>query len=308
MDFLKSLENIRGDFLTDINLFITKLGEEVFLMAILCLVFWCINKKLGYGLAFSFLISGIIVNVLKIVFKIPRPFLRYKELTPVKDALGHATGYSFPSGHSQASSSIFSYLSIYFAKRGYALSLFLLGIPFIVAFSRMYLGVHTAYDVSIGFFIAFVISLILNHLWDSYSLDKSHYRRIYIIFTIISFSVIIFAAYQNIYEDVSFKNASDLIKVGASSFGFINGWYLEVTKINFLEKGVSLPWQIIKYICGLFSLIILKFSSEFIFDNLFGETSILSVTIPYFLMTLYIVGIYPIIIKKFFTSPYIYQK
>ncbi len=307
MELVRLLEGIRWDFFTTINLIFSVLGEELVVIAILCLIYWCYNKKLGYQLAFSWLISGVIVNVAKLFIKIPRPFVTDKTLNPVEKALGHATGYSFPSGHTQSATSIYGTLSIFFGKR-VKLFGYLFIIPIIcVAFSRMYLGVHTPYDVLAGFVIGLAVVLVLNYLYTNYCLDSSHYGIILLIFTIISFGVMIFAAYEMTYTNVEVANYSDCFKVGASSLGFIFGWYIESTKIKFHEQGTYIGFQILKYICGMIGLVIIKLGLSFLCKQLPEDYLVLTFIIPYFFTTLWITGIYPIFIKKFFTWSFGYR-
>ncbi len=306
MELVRLLEEIRWDFFTDLNLIFSVLGEELVVIAILCLIYWCYNKKLGYQLAFSWLISGVIVNVSKLLIKIPRPFIADKTLNPVEGALGHATGFSFPSGHTQSATSIYGTLSIYFGKR-YKLFGFLFIIPIIcIAFSRMYLGVHTPYDVLAGFAVGLIVTLALNYLYTNYCLDSSHYGLILLAITIVSFAVMIFAAYEMIYVKVEIENYSDCFKVAASSLGFIFGWYIETTKIKFHEN-TYIGFQILKYICGIIGVIIIKLGLSFLCKQLPEEYIVLTFILPYFFTTFWITGIYPIFIKKFFTFSFGYR-
>lgn len=306
MELLQLLEHIRSDLFTTINLLWTMLGEETILFAIVCLVYWCINKKLAYGITFSFLISGIVINALKLITAVPRPFIKYNT-TPIEAALDKATGYSFPSGHTQGATSVYGFLGINSIKKGYKTGILFFLPILLVMFSRMYLGVHTIYDVLGGFIITLIICLFMSSLWNNYSLYDGHYRIILIVFTIISFGIIILGAYQNIYENTSFKNASDAFKMGSSMFGFIVGWYYESTAVGFIEKGTDLKGQFLKFTIGILLLISIKYLFKYILLFFFGEYSVIVSTIPYFLSTLFIFGIYPIVIKKFFTSPYLYK-
>lgn len=308
MEFLKLLESIREEAFTIINLGVTKLGEETVIFAILCLVYWCINKKLGYQISFSYLIAGFFINVLKIIIQIPRPFVKDPGFTPVDGALKHATGFSFPSGHTQAATSVYGTLSLYFNKKNILISI-LLYIPILlVAFSRMYLGVHTPYDILAGFAIAILINILINYFFTNYLLDTSHYRIVLLIVTIFAFGLMLLGAYQMAYQSVPFNDGSDCFKVGSAILGFIIGWYIEVTKVNFREHATSLSGQIQKYLCGIIVVVALNKGTQYLLALFLSEKNLILYTVPYFLTTLWITGIYPIFIKKFFTSPYHFKQ
>ena len=61
MSFLVLLESIRTPVLTAIMSAITWLGHELLPIAIICIFYWCINKKLAYKAGFSFFFSGLTV-------------------------------------------------------------------------------------------------------------------------------------------------------------------------------------------------------------------------------------------------------
>ena len=92
------------------------------------------------------LFFGTVLNqFLKLLCRVPRPWVLDPEFTIVESARADATGYSFPSGHTQNSVGTFGVLG-QCARRTWVR--ILCGILMIlVPFSRMYLGVHTPADV-----------------------------------------------------------------------------------------------------------------------------------------------------------------
>ena len=307
MELLKLLESIRGDALTFINLIFSKLGEELIIFAVLCLIYWCIDKRLGYRIAFSYLVSGFIVNSLKIIIKVPRPFIKDTSFTPVEKALEHATGYSFPSGHTQSATSVYGTISMYLGKRSILLGI-LFFIPILaVGFSRMYLGVHTPWDVMAGFAIGLLVTIVISYLFDNYWLDPTHYRIILVVVTIAGFALMLLGAYEMAYENVAPVNGLDCFKIGSAMLGFIFGWYIEITQVKFVERGISVKGQIIKYICGMIGVALCYKGTEFVLLLFMSENNLIVNVIPYFLTTFWVTGIYPVIIKKVFTSPFNYR-
>ena len=96
MKFLYFLESIRNPFLDKLFSVITMLGEETVFLAIAIIVFWCFSKRQGYYfMTVGFF--GILCNqFLKLICRIPRPWVRDPNFTIVEAARAEATGYSFP--------------------------------------------------------------------------------------------------------------------------------------------------------------------------------------------------------------------
>ncbi len=101
MDILYALEELRtplGDGLFSI---LTYLGDQTVCIAAVLLLLWCFDKQKGYCL-FLIATTGTAVNqLLKAIFLIPRPWVKDPAFTIVESAREAATGYSFPSGHTQ---------------------------------------------------------------------------------------------------------------------------------------------------------------------------------------------------------------
>ncbi len=102
--------------------------------------FWCSNKSLAYKLDFLIFVRSCYQG-LKITFRIPRPWILDFSFEPVKSAVPGATGYSFPSGHTQSGTAFFTTLAFQCRRTG--LRLLCIFAFFLIGFSRMYLGVHT---------------------------------------------------------------------------------------------------------------------------------------------------------------------
>lgn len=152
MEFLRLLESIRIPALNVFFSGITYCGDEIAFMVTAFALFWCVNKRTGY---YAFLVGlfGTVGNQwLKIACRIPRPWVLDPNFTIVESARAAATGYSFPSGHTQNAVSTFGAMALRTERkwvRGVCIALIVL-----VPFSRMYLGVHTPLDVGVAFLMA----------------------------------------------------------------------------------------------------------------------------------------------------------
>jgi len=164
MELLKAIEGIRSPVLDFLVGLITRLGEEELIIVVICIAYWCINKMFAYKTGMIFFLSGLTVQGMKIGFRIPRPWVLDPTFNPVESAMVRATGYSFPSGHTQAGASLFGSLGAQF-KQVY-LKVIFFAIVFLIGFSRMYLGVHTLMDVAVSIALTLVIVFITYKLFS----------------------------------------------------------------------------------------------------------------------------------------------
>ena len=117
IEITEFLSNISNPLLAAIFEWITILAEKYFIVAIACLIYWCIDKKKGERLVFL-ICGGLGINsIFKNIFRVSRPF---DVSDKVKVIRGHtATGYSFPSGHTQNAAVVSGGLMKYTSKNIY---------------------------------------------------------------------------------------------------------------------------------------------------------------------------------------------
>ena len=102
MEFLKMLEGLRFPALTGFMSAVTYLGDELCFMALALLVFWCVDKRRGYYVMTVGFLGTMANQFMKLWFRVPRPWVLDENFTILESAREAATGYSFPSGHSQS--------------------------------------------------------------------------------------------------------------------------------------------------------------------------------------------------------------
>ena len=159
MEFLRFLESIRTPVGDALMSFITLFGEETLFIVLALVFFWCIDKRRGYYLLFTCFTGTICIQFLKMTFRIPRPWVLDPNFTIVESAREAATGYSFPSGHTQCAAGLWGGIARSAKKRAVQIGGAVLVL--LVALSRMYLGVHTPLDVfvSLGIALVFIFGL-----------------------------------------------------------------------------------------------------------------------------------------------------
>ena len=128
-----------GELMTSFMILVTNLA--MIGSAVLCvIIFWTVDKVLGYWLI-SNTVSGLFINnVIKLTACVYRPWIRWPQLDPPERAIKSATGYSFPSGHTQVASSFFGTCSLSMWKKNNAVSAFCVAVILLTAFSRNFLG------------------------------------------------------------------------------------------------------------------------------------------------------------------------
>ncbi|MGB4388140.1 MAG: phosphatase PAP2 family protein [Caldicoprobacterales bacterium] len=221
---------------------VTMLGEVVFFTLVVAILYWCIDKDWGFRLGFAYLFSGLANTWIKEICRVPRPF-ELLDIDPMR--VETAGGYSFPSGHTQQASSLLIVLMEAIKKKWFYILASLLII--LVAFSRIYLGVHWAFDVVGGIIIALLCVLLSNWL---YSLSKAKKTPEIMGIMIIPLLVGLFI----------FKT-STYYTVGGTLTGLFIGYILDTRFIKYKSGGPLLK-QLAKCLIGIVGLLIIKLLIE----------------------------------------------
>ena len=162
MEFLYMLEKIRIPGLNEFMLAITTLGEEKALLVVALIVFWCVDKRKGYYVLTVGLLGTVFNQFMKLLFRVPRPWIRDPNFTILEQAREGAGGFSFPSGHTQSAVGLFGSLAVTTKRRWLCLLSIVLAV--LVGFSRMYVGVHTPADVLVGALQSVLLLALLHPL------------------------------------------------------------------------------------------------------------------------------------------------
>lgn len=147
------LQQLSSPALDRVMAFFTSLGTDYFYMALLPLVYWCVDRRRGHELAYLFLVSMWLNGLLKDVFNMPRP-------SAAEGVRQLAREYSngFPSGHAQGSMTLYGYLFAAYRVRWLRwLCVFLIAM---ITLSRPYLGMHYLGDILGGLAIGLVLVLV----------------------------------------------------------------------------------------------------------------------------------------------------
>lgn len=302
MSFLRFLEDLRNPVCDFLMSLITHLGEETVFMAVAITMFWCISKKDGYYLLSVGFVGTVINQFLKLLFRIPRPWVLDKSFTIVESARAEATGYSFPSGHTQSAVGNFGALA-YIHKNKKAVWIPCIVICALVSFSRMYLGVHTPLDVFVSVCIAVALIFALKPLMDkAYDDPKIMYIALSCM-AVISLTFILYVELYNFPADTDEHNLASGVKNAYTLFGatvgMIIAFFLEKKYVNFETSG---KWyvQIIKLALGLGIILGIKAGLKPLFELIFASHPIAH-SVRYAIIVIFAAVVWPLtfpLIKK----------
>lgn len=259
MELLYWFESIRNPVLDVLMSLVTHLGEETFFMVGALLVFWCVDKRKGYYLL-SVGFVGVLVNQwLKIICRVPRPWVRDPGFTIVESARAEAAGYSFPSGHTQTAVGFFGGVARFTGRLWLRFACIV--ILLLVSISRMYLGVHTPADVGVSFVAAAVLVLVMYPLMES---TLWFPNRIYIILGVLLGCSLAFAGFMEFFPfpaDIDPANLAEAVKNSYSMTGAVGGMLVvSVFDSRLLQFPTRAPWwgQVVKLLGGLVLVVLVK--------------------------------------------------
>ena len=294
MSLLYALQEMRTPFLDTIMALVTRLGEETIFMVVAIVVFWCVSKVGGYYLLSVGFLGTVMNQFLKMLFRIPRPWVLDPNFDIVESAREAATGYSFPSGHTQSAVGTFGGLARMTKKNW--LRWVLVVLVLLVAFSRMYLGVHTPLDVGVSLGIGAVLVLVLWPLVRS--AEENPARMLWVLLGMLACSVA-FLLFMEIYQfpaDTDAHNLESAVanawKLSGATVGMLIACWLDQKYIRFETKAIW--WvQLIKVAVGLALVVAIKAGLKAPLIALIGHAGAAN-AVRYGLMVLFAGAVWPL--------------
>lgn len=313
-DFLLILQNMRIGNLEVFDKFflsVTVFGE-FWLPTIVCAIFyWCIDFRAGIYL---FSLEGfniLFAHLFKMLACVYRPWVLDNRIHPSALAVPFAKGYSFPSGHSAMSSSVFGGVA-YLLRKNKLICGFFIFIVLLVGFSRLWLGVHTPQDVLGGFLIGLTLIFAVEKMINWAEKDKNRYLYLLLIINVFAIFSTIYLYLFNTYriDYVSGQllvNPQDLkyvlLVVYSYSLGMFNGCFLCRRFFPFNPKEGSVKRRILRGIVGVIgAALLIKFIFQKVFLNIVDYKLAVSLS---FMVGISITLIYPIIfvnVENFITE------
>lgn len=270
MELLYLFEKIRIPGLNEFMLAVTTLGEETAFLVIALVFFWCVDKYRGYYILSVGFVGTLANQFMKLWFRIPRPWVVDENFTILEQARKEASGYSFPSGHTQCAVGTLGGIAYTAKQKSMRIVTIILAV--LVPVSRMYLGVHTPLDVGVATLMALALIVIMRPL-----VMKNTHKRMPILFAAmigLSVAYLLFVECYPFPSDIDSHNYESGLESAYTLLGALLGmvivYIVDEKWLNFTVKAVW--WsQILKVIGGLALVLAVKAGTKEVLNMLMGE-------------------------------------
>jgi len=271
IEFLKSLQTVANPVLNVFFELVTMLAEDLFLIAVITFIAWNVDKNAGKKIVYTLFVSISLNGGIKDLIKRTRPFDIAPELA--SERIETATGYSFPSGHSQSFSTTVFAIAQWLKKRWFYI--FAAVSVLFVGFSRLYLRVHFPTDVIAGLILGIGISFLCSWIHDKV---KNHSILYFVTFLIMS--LFLFG-----------EPTKNYLEALGLFGGFVLANPIEEAFIKFDSKSHTKLEGIVRWLIGLGVVLGVKTLGRVIF----GRETVFSHFIVYFFVSFVAIAVYPLI-------------
>lgn len=296
MGLLYMLEKIRIPVLNEFMLAVTTLGEETAFLVIALVLFWCVDKYVGYYTLSVGFVGTIANQFLKLWFRIPRPWVLDSNFTILEQAREAATGYSFPSGHTQSAFGTFGCIA--YTTKNKIIRTTAVIIPILVGLSRMYIGVHTPLDVG----VSVVIAIMLIFAFRPVVLGNNR-RYMPVLFAgmlLLAVGFLCFVEYYRFPVDIDMHNYESAVENAYTLLGSLLGLLIVyIVDEKWLKFPTTAVWwaQTLKIVIGFVIVLLVKSGTKELLNMLFG--AFLGRMIRYFLTVITAGIIWPMSFRWF---------
>lgn len=210
----------------------TFLGDNEGFILIVVLVYWCLNKSLGFWTMMVLLISGALNFIVKEVTGLTRPQIPgvYSPYNP-----------AFPSGHTLCSLTIWGHLAVWFQHCTFWI--FTLIIITMIGLSRLFLGYHFIGDVVGGVVMGCLFLAVYIKVW------RSSINYVKSITFPIKLGFVLTLGFLSLLAVIYLPVTIDLVKVLGLFFGGCLGYLLEKENLNFRTEG-TISQYILRMLLG----------------------------------------------------------
>ncbi len=285
LDLILWLQELDRFWLVDVFFqAVSFLGEEYFYIAVLALVYWLINKRLGEFVGVTLGVTFAFNNLAKDFFEAPRPF---EESNLVENKRpGTATGHSMPSGHTQGAASFFAAFAFYLRRK--SVLILAIVVTVLMMFSRMYLGVHYLEDVLVGGALGFLTVGFVYYFFNRYRNQQRALHRFYAVL------IVLFLPFT------FFVTGNDFFRGYGILVGLIAAVVFEKRFVSFTLE-ISWPKKLLRYLLGMIILLAVLMGLGAFFSVFASDGTLKNVLdfLRYFTVAFVGFGLYPYFFTRF---------
>ena len=301
---LQDFRNGIGSCLADFMAKMTYLGELNTVLAIMAIIYWCFSKEYGTYMMMGWSGNRLMNGALKVTACAYRPWIRDSRIIPYGNSMTTATGYSFPSGHTMNGTTVFG-SAVVRKDLPRVLRILAAVLMVLIAFSRIYLGVHTPQDILVGMAAGLLVMglTVLLMRWIAEHPGKDWIVACAGIF--LAAAVAVYAMVKSYPEDLDAngkllvdgaKMANDTLKGASWCAAFLTGWILERRFVGFTTE-VTMIRRLTRLITGLLCFYAVTLVLvPLIKDGIGGPAGVM---ISCFFQMIFISFIFPLCIKRF---------
>ena len=261
IDVLIGLQNFRngaGSFLSDFFSKMTFFGELNTVIVIMAIIYWAVSKEYGTFFLMGWSGNRLVNGFLKVTFCAYRPWVRNPRIIPFGNSMTTATGYSFPSGHTMNAATVYGGSAV---QNGLPkiLRIFLAILVALVAFSRIFLGVHTPQDILVGAGAGMIVMWLTMLLMKWLKEHSEKDWRVLCIGAALAILVALYAGLKSYPVDYDSegnvlvegkKMMNDTFKGVGYCLAFLIGWILERRFVRF-STDIPGVQRVIRVVVGL---------------------------------------------------------
>lgn len=245
MEYLLTLQNIRESCPGFVAILFSIISEAVCYVGpvVPIVLYFCLDKKLGARVMFVFMSSDTICNVVKLGACIPRPWVRDSRLH-MAGAEYTSSGYSFPSAHTAAATSIYGSTAQWLKTKKATIICILLTL--LTAFARTFLGMHTLTDVVFAIVETVLIGFVAQFIFKDIEKHPERDVLVLVIGLILCGAACLYLGLKS-YPLDTFSDGTYIYqkmqKDGYASLGMMMAWlicwFVERRFINFSTDGTA---------------------------------------------------------------------
>ena len=313
IQYLLTLQGLRESLPSPIETFfvlISYIGDGPALVALVLVVYWCIDKRAGQFAFIAFGAANFVSQLLKNLVCAYRPWIRDAAVHPAEASIEGAAGYSFPSGHTTGTASSLGSFAWVARKSRRWITVICVVVIILMGFSRNYLGVHTPQDVLVGLLIALIMialtQVFFNWIdrWDA--MAPGHNKDIIAMIVVVvlsaaSVALVMLKPYPMDFVDGQLLVAPVTMQKGSfEAAGIFAGlaiaWVLERRLVGFSTEGLDFKTRAVRFVIGVGFVGVAYVATDVIFKAL----------LPYNWAKLF--AMFVVVFVAVFIAPLVFEK